>query len=468
MVDAPQSSQENTGEESPAPDALQEPEAESTKPSAAAKITEMAKNLAGSMIGGDKKKWTKVAIISALVIIFMALASTMAWGLAIWALVNSIAEPSGVAYGSGSGELTFPLSAATPESIACLDNWLQNKKPDSPLNGKAAAFVASGQTYNVNPALILGIAGAESTFGTNWRLIDKETLNYQSMKCDTGQRTTPGTECIGDWAKYPTWEKSIDEHNKYLRQTYLNQGINTISAIGKIYCGSNCSDWEPTVTSVFNEIISACPGFSSSTNSSIMHGDLIVIDPGHGSGDNSFVATVDSANNEGDHNWLIANKVKKNLEVAGFNVLLTKNSVTENPTLSQRSQFANQRGAAVYISLHSNASGGPGSMSIIYCSGIAGDGSPNYKPDSCAADANAKHGRDIGHAILSNIKTNFGLAPQDFWGGELGTLTGLQMPGVLIEMFAHDEMGDIQKVNGKSDLMAKSISDGILSIMKKN
>jgi len=58
-------------------------------------LKNLAKNLAGGMIGGDKKKWTKVAIVSALVIIFMGLASTMAWGMALWALVNSIGEPNG-------------------------------------------------------------------------------------------------------------------------------------------------------------------------------------------------------------------------------------------------------------------------------------------------------------------------------------------------------------------------------------
>ena len=465
------SSPESAAPESAAPEPTEESEAAQTPQGfdLRNRLQNFANQLTSGISGGkiDKKQLTKVAIAAGIVIVVMGIMTFMIWGLALWAIARATGEPSNAsAAGSSFGELTFPATASTPESIACLDNWLKNKKSDSPLNGKGNSFVSSGQTYNVNPALVLGIAGAESTFATNWRAINPETKNYQSMKCDTGQRTTPGTECIGDWAKYPTWEKSIEEHNKYLRTYYLDKGINTIPAIGKIYCGSGCSDWIPTTTSVFNEIIKSCPGFSSPATGSIMYANLIVIDPGHGSGKNSFAKAIDGINNEGDHNWLIATKVKQNLQNQGYNVLLTKDSARADPALPERVQFANSKNAALFVSLHSNSNGGPGPIGIIYCPGPA-DGKVNYNLDSCANDANAKHGRDISRSIVGRIVSNLGLSNPRYWGGDLGVLGGLKMPGALIEMFAHDQTSDLDKINGKEDALAKSISDGITQIVKK-
>ena len=455
----------------------QSPQSSSASTGKGFNLSEKLGGLLGGLGGDDEKnkQLMKVIVISAIVILVMGGLSFMMWGIAIWAMTNSLGDPSNnSARASGFGELTFPTSGNTPEATECLNNWLKNKNSGSPLNGLGTTFVSSGQSFNINPAFVLAIGGNESSFGTDYNanVRGKENHNYQNMKCAAGKRFSPETECDGDWAKYPSWEKSIEEHSEYLRKYYLDQGKNTIDSIGSIYCplsDRGCDTWAPTVKKFFDDLISKCPAFSSPEfTGATINANLIVIDPGHKSNYNSFSGTANGVNNEGDHNWIIANKVKSDLERKGFQVLLTKNSAAQDPSLPARAAFANQKGAGTYISLHSNASGGPGTISIVYCSGIPNNNSPDYKDASCAANANTKHGNDIGHAILSRLDNNFGLRPKRYWGGELGAITGLRMPGVLIEMFAHDQAGDLQKVNGKADQLAKSISDGITDVVKLN
>ena len=56
-----------------------------------------------------------------------------------------------------------PVAAAQPPTAAALDAYLASK--GSPMTGQGAAFVASGGQWQVDPRLVVAIAGAESSFG---------------------------------------------------------------------------------------------------------------------------------------------------------------------------------------------------------------------------------------------------------------------------------------------------------------
>jgi N-acetylmuramoyl-L-alanine amidase len=171
---------------------------------------------------------------------------------------------------------------------------------------------------------------------------------------------------------------------------------------------------------------------------------------------------------EGGDNWDITNRVKSILETRGYKVVLTKNSAEENPDLPARVALANGSNARAFVSIHSNSDGGTGPIGIIYCqhSGVLNDGQVNYADDSaCPQSGLTEQSKTLSHNILNNIKTNLGLSPERFWGGDLGVLTNLKMPAALIEMFAHDQQSDLDKINGKEDTLAKSIADGIIQSM---
>lgn len=81
----------------------------------------------------------------------------------------------------------------------------------------------------------------------------------------------------------------------------------------------------------------------------------IVLDPGHGKTTNR--SPLDSSFAEGANNYLFALALKDALlEYEGTEVILTRNTIDEDPSLSSRGKMAVSTGADVFLSLHSNAS----------------------------------------------------------------------------------------------------------------
>ncbi len=82
---------------------------------------------------------------------------------------------------------------------------------------------------------------------------------------------------------------------------------------------------------------------------------IIVLDPGHGQYGNK------SPNNtkyiEGTQMWHLANKLKAALEKYGFEVIITRPNIADNPSLDARGKTAGNKGACMFLSLHSNAPG---------------------------------------------------------------------------------------------------------------
>ena len=83
---------------------------------------------------------------------------------------------------------------------------------------------------------------------------------------------------------------------------------------------------------------------------------IIVLDAGHGQFGNPY-PDIEGAY-EGTRNFVLACFLKKTLESKGFEVLLTRENIEDNPSLEDRGRLAGERGALLFISLHSNAPGG--------------------------------------------------------------------------------------------------------------
>lgn len=82
---------------------------------------------------------------------------------------------------------------------------------------------------------------------------------------------------------------------------------------------------------------------------------IIVLDPGHGKNGNPH--TTREGFYEGSQNFLLASFLRDELLKKGFDVRLTRNDPIDDPTLSERGELAGNVGAAMFLSLHSNAPG---------------------------------------------------------------------------------------------------------------
>ena len=82
---------------------------------------------------------------------------------------------------------------------------------------------------------------------------------------------------------------------------------------------------------------------------------LIILDAGHGEFGNPY--PVIEGVYEGTRNFVLAGYLKTELEALGFEVMLTRNTIGEDPTLEQRGRLAGDNGAVLFLSLHSNAPG---------------------------------------------------------------------------------------------------------------
>lgn len=93
---------------------------------------------------------------------------------------------------------------------------------------------------------------------------------------------------------------------------------------------------------------------------------IIVIDPGHGGSD---PGAQGNGLREKDLTLDISKRIKKYLEdnYTGHKVLMTRTN-DKYLTLSQRAQFANNKNADLFISIHINAGGGTGYESFIHTS----------------------------------------------------------------------------------------------------
>lgn len=132
------------------------------------------------------------------------------------------------------GLLIHTSSSAAPCTLTAtdIDNYLTGK--NSPLVGTGAAFVQRGLEWNIDPRLIVAIAGAESTFGKNICVQFNAWNWFYGGTCEQ--------------SPYDSWEAGIQPVTKYMRLSYLNKGRNTIELIGARYCQSGCDDWVPNVT----------------------------------------------------------------------------------------------------------------------------------------------------------------------------------------------------------------------------
>ena len=112
-------------------------------------------------------------------------------------------------------------------SASAIDAYLVSV--GSPMAGQGAAFMASGGRWQVDPRLLVAIAGAESSFGQ----YTCAPFNGWGWGCPNGPY------------EFTSWADGIDAVAQGLRTNYLADGLTTVAAIQQRYAPSNAAN-DPT------------------------------------------------------------------------------------------------------------------------------------------------------------------------------------------------------------------------------
>ncbi|MGH7751031.1 MAG: hypothetical protein ACREQ5_40640, partial [Candidatus Dormibacteria bacterium] len=144
----------------------------------------------------------------------------------------------------------FVASAATAEPYdkhlgSKIDTYLAGR--GSPIAGNGSVFFDSGVQRDVDPRLIVAIAGAESSFGTRWVNCPESGFNAWSW-------FTNGT-CPN--SPFTSFADGITTVTRFMRLSYFNRGQTTIPSLianpTHRYCASNCASWVANVTNFYTE-----------------------------------------------------------------------------------------------------------------------------------------------------------------------------------------------------------------------
>ncbi|DAB28290.1 MAG: N-acetylmuramoyl-L-alanine amidase [Sulfurimonas sp. RIFOXYD12_FULL_33_39] len=214
----------------------------------------------------------------------------------------------------------------------------------------------------------------------------------------------------------------------------------------------------------------------------------IVIDPGHGGKDPGAIGY--KKYEEKEVVFTIANELEKILKSRGYKVFMTRNS-DEFIKLSNRTKYANEKCADIFISVHANAVGNGSSDEVhgIECYFLSPSRSNRAK--KVAAQENSADMSDMNiygkdsylnllnhHNILASNKLAIdlqrgmlgllnkkyddikdgGVREGPFW-----VLVGAQMPSVLVEVgfISHPKEATRLMDNNYRKTMAKGLADGI-------
>jgi hypothetical protein len=131
-------------------------------------------------------------------------------------------------------------SAAAAPSASQIDDFLAVH--GSPMTGSGAAFVAEGQKNGVDPAFLVAISGAESSFGQFLYSEGGDQCTYNAFNWFYGA-TWPQSD-------FASWDEAIARVAQGLAgDLYFGSGLYSVQAIAPRYCPDGTANWVANVTS---------------------------------------------------------------------------------------------------------------------------------------------------------------------------------------------------------------------------
>jgi hypothetical protein len=137
-----------------------------------------------------------------------------------------------------------PAAAAAPDA-AQIDDFLAAH--GSPLTGAGATFVAEGLAYGVDPAFLVAISGAETSFGQLLYAENGDQCTYNAFNWFFGP-TWPQSD-------FGSWDEAIGRVAGGLAgELYYGAGLYSVGAIAPKYCPDGTGNWINNVTSFMTQL----------------------------------------------------------------------------------------------------------------------------------------------------------------------------------------------------------------------
>ena len=137
-----------------------------------------------------------------------------------------------------------PAAAAAPDA-AQIDDFLAAH--GSPLTGAGATFVAEGRAYGVDPAFLVAISGAETSFGQLLYAENGDQCTYNAFNWFFGP-TWPQSD-------FGSWDEAIGRVAGGLAgELYYGAGLYSVGAIAPKYCPDGTGNWISNVTSFMTQL----------------------------------------------------------------------------------------------------------------------------------------------------------------------------------------------------------------------
>lgn len=221
---------------------------------------------------------------------------------------------------------------------------------------------------------------------------------------------------------------------------------------------------------------------------------IIVLDPGHGGKDCGAIGT--NQYQEKDIVYSISKKVENVLKKRGYIVKFTRKE-TQFIALPDRTKYANQVNADMFISVHANAVGmyktdKVSGIETYFLSTARGNRAKNAAAKENQADletmnyfskmtflnflnqsrmiASNKLAIDIQKHMLMSLNTKYNVSDGGVRQGPFWVLVGAQMPSILVEVgyITHPEEGRLLGTKDYQQKIADGIANGIDSYFDKN
>lgn len=139
----------------------------------------------------------------------------------------------------------FAPAAAAALDAAQIDELLALH--GSPMTGTGATFVTEGREHGVDPAFLVAIAGAETSFGEFLYAENGDQCTYNAFNWFFGP-TWPQSD-------FGSWDEAIGRVAQGLAgELYYGAGLFAVDAIAPRYCPDGTGNWIDNVTSFMTQL----------------------------------------------------------------------------------------------------------------------------------------------------------------------------------------------------------------------